>query len=147
MVDERPGLGVVEEVDEFLLHVAVVHVERRHPGLVGAEHALEVLVAVVEVEPQVVLAGLPALEGVALGVGPEPVVGEHVGEPAGALGQLGVGEALVAPDDGLVVGDGGGDGLVDAGEVELHGVPLGVAALVPGCGRSPMTLPAAPEGR
>ncbi len=72
VVDQRAGLGVGEQVDQLLLDVAVVDVERRHPGAVAADHRLEVLVAVAQVDAEVVLAGLVAGELVALGVAAEP---------------------------------------------------------------------------
>ena len=62
MVDHAPGSAVVQEVAELLGHIAVVHVERGDAGSVRAEHPLDVLVAVVQVEGEVVLAGLPPLE-------------------------------------------------------------------------------------
>jgi hypothetical protein len=50
----------------------------------------------------------------------EPVGEQVVGQPAGALGELPVGQAQVTPDDRLAVGHGGGHGVVDDGEVEVH---------------------------
>ncbi len=47
---------------------------------------------------------------------------EVVGEPVGALGDLAVGEATVAPHDAFAVGHRVGDGGMNLGEVELHGV-------------------------
>jgi hypothetical protein len=66
--DDGAGLGVVEQVEQFLGHVAVVDVERGDPGLERSEHRLEVLVAVVEVDREVVLPALVAGEIGALGV-------------------------------------------------------------------------------
>ena len=57
------GPRVVQQVRELLGHVAVVHVEGSAAGLPRAEHALEVLVAVVEVERHVVVDRLPARPG------------------------------------------------------------------------------------
>ena len=56
----RPG--VVEQVLQLLADVAVVDVERGDAGPVPAQHALQVLVAVVEGEGEEVLARLPSLE-------------------------------------------------------------------------------------
>ena len=74
---DRLGVGVVEEVAQLVLDVAVVHVDRHRAELERGEHALEVLDAVVEVERDVV-AGADA----------EP--GEVVREPVGALVGRGV---------------------------------------------------------
>src|SRR3546814_987169 len=56
LVDDGSGPGVLEQVAELLGDVAVVDVERRDPSLVGAEHCLDVLVAVVEIAGEVILA-------------------------------------------------------------------------------------------
>ena len=72
MVDEGPRPGVVEEVAQLLADVAVVHVERGHPGPEGAQHPLEVLVAVVEGQARVVLAGLVAGQLVRAGADAQP---------------------------------------------------------------------------
>ena len=58
VVDDRLRAGVGEQVEQLLGDVAVVHVERCDPRLERAEHRLEVLVAVVEVDGEVVLARL-----------------------------------------------------------------------------------------
>ena len=52
-------IGVPVEVDQLLLHVAVVDVDRHDPRLEAAEHGLQVLDAVVEVQAEV-LAGRDA---------------------------------------------------------------------------------------
>ena len=134
--DDRRGAGVVEQVAQLLGDVAVVHVERRDPGLVGAEHRLDVLVAVVEVAGEVVLPALVPAERAPLGVGAEPGADQVVGQPVGALGHLAVGEPSVAPHDALAVGDGGADRVVHVSEVELHatGSPHGLG------GRCPRTV-------
>ena len=73
MEDHGFGVGVVEEVEKLLLHIAVVHVEGRAARLVGPQHALQVFVAVVHVEGDVILAGFPVLEGRALDSATETV--------------------------------------------------------------------------
>ena len=62
------GPGVVEQVAQLLADVAVVDVERGDPGPEGAQHPLQVLVAVVEGQGDVVLARLVAGELGALAV-------------------------------------------------------------------------------
>ena len=49
MEEQRFGVGVVEQVDELVFEVAVVHVHRDAAHLERRVHALDVLVAVVEV--------------------------------------------------------------------------------------------------
>jgi hypothetical protein len=120
VVKDRPGPGVVEQVGEFIAGVAVVDVERRHPGLVGAEHALQVLRAVVEVEGEMVVGRLPR-RGRRVPP-PEAVPVEQVGEAAGPVGGLGPGPSPAPPHHAVAVGDGGGDGLVEVRQVELHDV-------------------------
>ncbi len=120
VVDEGPAAGVVEQVEQLVLDVAVVDVERRHPGPEGAEHGLQVLVAVVEVDAQVVLAGLVAGEPVPLGVGaqaPGPQIG---GQAAAAVRQVGEGQADVAPDQRGAVGVDRGHRVEHLGQGELH---------------------------
>ena len=116
-----------QQVAQLLLDVAVVDVEGGHPGLVGAQHAFQVLVAVVEVEPQVVLARLVPGQARALGVGPQTVAVEERRQAPGPLGDVSVGVAPVAPDDAFAIRDGGGHRLVDLAQVEFlpaHRPPL-----------------------
>ena len=54
------GLGVAEEIEKFFFHIPIVDVERRDAGLEGSEHPLDVLVAVVAVDRQVILPGFVA---------------------------------------------------------------------------------------
>ncbi len=123
VVDEPLGSGVVEQVHEFFFDVPVVHVERRHPGLVGAQHALEVFVAVVQVQTEMVLPRLPSRQLGALGMNGESVIDQHVGQTTRTLGQLGEGEASVTPHHSLPVGHGGGHCLIHGAKVELHVCP------------------------
>ncbi len=71
VVHDRARVGVVQEVPQLVLAVAVVHVDGDGPELERREHALEVLGAVVEVERDVV-------------AGTDAEAGEVVGEPGGA---------------------------------------------------------------
>ena len=119
--DEGTGLRVLEQVTQLLADVAVVDVERRDAGPVRAEHGLEVLVAVVEGERDVVLARLPSRQPLALVVRPQPAAVQVGGQAARPLGQLRVGEAPVAPDDALPVGYRLDQGVEGLGQVELHG--------------------------
>ena len=114
------GRGVVEQVAQLLAHVAVVDVEGGDPGPVGAQHALEVLVAVVEGQGQVVLPGLVAGQVLALGAHAEAPGVQVRAQSPGALGHLAIGEAAVLPDDALPVGQRLDQGVEGAGQVELH---------------------------
>ena len=107
LVHEGHRVAVVEEVDELLLDVPVVHVDGDGPQLEGGEHRLDELDAVVRVDGDVV----PLAD--ALG-------GEVVGEPVGPILQLGEGDPPVAADEGGAVGH-HVDGVLDeVGEVERH---------------------------
>ena len=127
---QRPRAGVLQEVEKFLVDVAVVDVERCHTRLERADHGFEILVAVVEVDAKMILAGLPIPQLVALGVDAESPVDEEIGEPTAAVGELPVADAPVAEDDGFAVGNRLGDGFVDGGEIEGHGVPKSLRACV-----------------
>ncbi len=123
VVDDAAGAGVVEQVLELLVDVAVVDVERCDPRGVGPEHAFEVLVAVVEVQGKVLLSGLPGLEIAALSANREPLGDEEVGEPALAAQEIEEREPPIAPDDRLTCGDGFGHRVEDRRDVEVHLCP------------------------
>ncbi len=114
------GPGVVEQVAQLLADVAVVHVEGGDAGAVGAEHALEILVAVVEGEREMVLARLPARQLVPFAVHTEALGVQVRGEALGAIGHVAVAEAVVAPDDALAVGQALDEDVEGLGQVELH---------------------------
>ena len=64
-------MRVGQQVVQFLGDVAVVDVERCHPCLERAEHGLQVLVAVVQIDGQMVLAALVAPQLRALCLAPQ----------------------------------------------------------------------------
>ena len=107
---ERDEIGVVEEVAELGLDVAVVDVDRDGPDLPRREHRLDPLGAVVGVDPHVI-------------ADPDPTGREVVGQPSRAFVELAVGEAAVVGDDGLTVRGDIGDGFEQVCEVPLlrHG--------------------------
>ncbi len=121
MVDERRRVGIVEQIDELVLDVPVVDVERGDPGLERPEHRFEVLRTVVEVDPEMVLAGLPIGEGGALAAAPEAAGEQEVRETAAALGDVRPAETPIAMHDAFAVGKRSGERFVDGGEVERHG--------------------------
>ncbi|MCI3950460.1 MAG: hypothetical protein K0R11_2394 [Acidimicrobiales bacterium] len=96
---ELPGeedgheVGVVEEVVQLPLDVAVVDVDGDGPQLERGQHPLEVLGAVEQLEADVVAR-------------PHPRHLEVVGQPVGPLVELGVGQAPGRRGDRLPVGDG-----------------------------------------
>ncbi len=77
-----------QQVAQLVGDVAVVDVERGDPRLERAEHRLEVLVAVVQVDAEVVLPALVVGQVGTLDVAPEALAEEVVGQPPGALGDL-----------------------------------------------------------
>ncbi len=106
---------------QFFGHVAVVDVEGSDAGLERTQHRLQVLGAVVQVDGQVVLAALVALQLAPLGVAAEPLLDQVVGQPAGAIGELRPREATVAMHQAHLVGTRGGDRFVHVGDRELNG--------------------------
>ncbi len=107
-VDEADQIGVVEEVAQLLLDVAVVDVDGHGADLEDGEHRLHPLDAVGRVDADV-LARLDA------------VGGEVVGEAVGPLLELAEGADIVAADEGGLVGDDVGGVLEEIGEVVGHG--------------------------
>ena len=120
VIHQRRRLGVVEQVEQLVFDVAVVDVERRDARLVRAEHALEVLVAVVEVETEVILARLPVAQRRALDPAAESAAAKIVREPPRAIGERAPGETAVAKDDALAIWDLRGDRFLNRGEVEAR---------------------------
>ena len=102
--DDRRGACVGQEVAQLCGDVPVVDVERGDARLERAEHRLEVLVAVVQVDPEVVLPALVAGQVGALDAAAQPVVDEHVGQPAGPLGDRSPGQPAVAEHQAFIVG-------------------------------------------
>jgi hypothetical protein len=119
--DHRPGRGVVEQVAQLIGDVAVVDVERSRPRLPCSEHPLEVLVAVVEVQGDVVVHRLPARTRSELGAEPDAGVEQHAGQSAGAVSDVGPAQSSVPEHQAVAVGMGGGDRLGDHSDVQLHG--------------------------
>jgi hypothetical protein len=117
MVDEARSVGIRQQIDELVVDVAVVDVERRHPGAKAPEHRLDVLGRVQHVEPDVVLAGLVVREPRALVPTAEALGVEDARETARALGERPIGDAPRRRDDRLPLRIRGGESLIDAGEV------------------------------
>ena len=88
-------------------------------ALNDAEHRLEVLVAVVQVDRQVVLAALVTGERRSLDMAAEAAVDQVVGQPAGALGDVGPGETAIAEHEALGVGPCLADRFQDLGKAEF----------------------------
>ena len=102
--DYRRRLGIVEQISQFFRDISVVDVERRNPGLEGAEHCFQVFVAVVEVDADVVLAALVAGQVTSFGVAPEAPVGQRVGEAPCPVRDLAPGEPPIAKHETCLVG-------------------------------------------
>jgi hypothetical protein len=96
--DERLGVGVVQQVEQLVVEVAVVDVDGHAAELHAGELGFHVLVRVPEVEAD-------------LGVAPEARTRERGGQPRRPLLVLAPGTTQRSGDHGLPVADGVGDGL------------------------------------
>jgi hypothetical protein len=112
--DQCRQIRVPVEVDQLLFHVSVVDVDRHDPRLEAAEDGLEILDAVVEMQPEMLTRAYTAVDQV---VG--DAVGRRVqfciGEPA-----LRTRTGVVDVDERLAVGDHVDDRLEQVGKVVLH---------------------------
>ena len=121
--DDRPRLGVVEEILELLVDVAVVHVHGDAARLEGADHPLEILVPVVEIERDVRLPGFPVAQLAARRATAQPRVPQHAREAPRAVRELRPGQPPVAEDQALALRNHRGDRFVDRGQVEHRKAP------------------------
>ena len=106
-VHQRDHVGVLEQILQLALDVAEVDVDQDGAGLDDAEHRDDDFDAVAAVQPDLVVL-LDAL------------VDEVVGEAIGLLLQLGVGELLVAADQGDTVRHSVDGVLGEIGNVQGH---------------------------
>ena len=104
------GVGVVEQVAQFFLDVAVVDVDRHRAELERGDHPFQVLHPVVQVDRHVIACA-------------DAVCCKQIGQAGGAGVGLGEGEAALAADERFVIGDGVGDPFPQVGQVELHPSP------------------------
>jgi hypothetical protein len=120
IVDEGHEIGVVEEVGELVLGVAIVHVDGDGAQLVDREHRLDPLRAVARVDPDV-LADSDACGGQVVGEARRPCV------------ELRVASSHVSRDERGAPGHRVGHTFEEVGEVQLHheceDVELGVYLL------------------
>ena len=124
MVDHRPGIGVFKEIEELLLHVAIIDIEGDTARLEGTEHPLKVFIAIVEIERDMVLSGLPALEAGSLSATAQVVRPQYIRKPPRAIGHLGPTETAVPEDNALAFRNDFGNGFVNQGEVHhVEGTP------------------------
>ena len=108
LVHQRDHVGVLEQVAQFALDVAVVDVDQDRARLDDAHHRDDDLDAVAAVEADlVVLLHTPLLQ--------------VVREAVGLLLELGVGQLLVAADQGDTVRDGIDGVLRQVGNIQGHG--------------------------
>jgi hypothetical protein len=110
---------------QFLGHVPVVDVERCDPGFERAEHRLQILIAVVQVNGEVVLAAFMTLQESAVGVDAETARDEMIGESARPIGDLRPRQPAIAEHQALLARTGCGDRLMHFGNGELHVGKLG----------------------
>ncbi len=112
--DQRHQIRVPVEVHQLLFDVPVVDVDRDDPGLQAAQHRLQVLHPVVEVETEVL-------------TGPYPAVEQMVADAVGRRVQLRVRQTALRARTGMVgvhqrltAGDDVDDRLEQVGKVVLH---------------------------
>ena len=108
LVDQRDHVGVVEQVAKLALDVAVVDVHQDGARLDDAEHRDDDLDAVAAVQPDLVVLL-------------HPLIDQVVGEAVGLLLQLGVGQLLVAADQGDTVRHSVDGVLGEIGNIQGHG--------------------------
>ncbi len=108
--EQRLGIGVVEEVDEFVFGVPVVDVHRDAAHLERRVQALEVLIAVVEVRRD-------------LGTRLQARRAERGREAGGAVVELGPRAPPFALHDRYPIGDGVGHRFPQGREVPVHVFP------------------------
>src|SRR5439155_4938500 len=99
----RPAGG--EHEAQLVGDVAVVDVDEGGTRVERAEHRLEPLGAVVGVDGDVVVAGLPGLEGRAPDAAAEAQAAERAADAARAREELRIGEDPVAPHERLALRD------------------------------------------
>ncbi len=107
LVDRGHDVGVVEEVDELVGDVAIVHVDGDGPQLVGREHRLDVLNAVVRVDRDVIALA-------------DTVRGEVVGQPIGPRVQLRERDRAITTDQRGPVGNNVAGVLGEISQIESH---------------------------
>src|SRR5690606_36116419 len=111
---------VLEQVAQLARDVPVVHVERGAARLPGAEHALEVLGPVVQVEGDVVVAGQPGRRALRYLPWSEPGVGQPRGAPPRALRGAGPARGPPPVHEARRIGAIACDGLAARRDVERH---------------------------
>ena len=119
VVDEHAAAAVLQQVKQFLGDVAVVHVERRDAGLVCAEHAFEILVAVVEIDAEVVLTGLVIVEKLPADRVRHTAADQIIGQATGTVCHLTPRPGPVPPDNARAVRNRSGKGFMDVGFGEI----------------------------
>ena len=107
LVHQCHHVGVVEQVTQFALDIAVVDVDQDRPGFDDAQHRNHDLDAIAAVQAHLVVLG-------------DPMVDQVVGQPVGLLFQLGEGDLLVTADQRNTVRDGIDGVLGEIGDIEGH---------------------------
>ena len=106
-VHQSDHVGVVEQVAQFTLDIAVVDVDQNGAGFDDAEHRDDDLDAVAAIQADLVVLL-------------DAVVDQVVRQPVGLLLELGEGDLLVPADDGHAVGHGVDGVLGEISDVEGH---------------------------
>ena len=105
VIDDDLGAGIVQQIGQFFIGISDVDVEGRQPGLEGAEHGLQVFIAIMQIDGQPVLAGLPIGQFAAFPVTAQAPFMQHVGQTVAALGEIVIAQAAAAEDHGLPCAD------------------------------------------
>jgi hypothetical protein len=130
------------------LDVAVIHVERRHARLVPADHPFEIFVAVEQIERQLILPRLPAIQLRARLFYTQTKRDQIVRKAPRPFVQLAERDSSIAKHDRFFVRKSRRDGFVDCAEIEhlIDCLPQG-KAMLPAVGsqvnRSAGAVPAA----
>ncbi len=111
VVDHRREVRVVEEIGELVVHIAVVHVHRHRPHLVGGQRGFDPLDAVGAVDADVVAR-------------PESASSQVVGEAVAARLELCVRAPLLSDYQDLAVGNRVDGVLKEVGDVVRHDLTI-----------------------
>ncbi len=123
--DEPSGLRVSQEIPQLLGAIAVVDIEGRDSSVERSKHRLEILISVMEADPEMVLAGLIWPEVLPRHNVAQPALVEGLGKLPSSGAELAIGELVVAADEAEAVRVPRFNSLEDPRNVEVHHSPNG----------------------
>ena len=97
-------------------NVSVIDIEWSNTRLPRTQHRLEVLIAIVEIDGEMILPGLPAVNLFSLGMTAEALRCKVIGQLARTQIDVIPGESLVSKDETFLVWSCGSYGLQDFGD-------------------------------